>query len=104
MFDIFTTSVDGLIILAYVIALVIFFLYGPHKVYEAFFGALLGFGCYLFLHQITFISPEYTRTLLFGNWLFEQRYFLLWWSHFMMIFLFFFAPISVGIHAGVMVR
>lgn len=104
MFDFLANSVDGLIILAYIIALVVFFLYGPHKVYEAFFGALLGLGCYLFLYKLTFISPEFTRTLLFWNWLFDQRYFLLWWSHFLMIFLFFFAPISLGIHAGVMVR
>ncbi len=104
MFDFLANSVDGLIILAFIISLVLFFLYGPQKVYESLFGSLLWLGLYLFLYQITFISPEYTRTLLFGDWLFEQRYFLLWWSHFMMIFLFFFAPISVGIHAGVMVR
>gem|GEM_PF-1978144 len=41
MFDFLANSVDGLIILSYLIALVLFFLYGPQKVYESLFGALL---------------------------------------------------------------
>jgi len=104
MFDFFAHSIDGLIVLSYIIAVVVFFLYWPHKVYEALFGALLGISCYLILYHMTFISPDFVRTLLFGNWIYEQRYFLLWWSHFLMIFLFFFTPISVGIHSWVIVR
>lgn len=42
MFDFFSQSADGVIILSYIMALVLFFLYGPQKVYESFFGALLG--------------------------------------------------------------
>lgn len=65
MFDFLANSVDGIIILSYIIALVVFFLYGPQKVYESLFGALLGLGLYLFLYQITYITPDTTRALLF---------------------------------------
>ncbi|MFA6079985.1 MAG: hypothetical protein WC753_00700 [Candidatus Gracilibacteria bacterium] len=104
MFDFFANSVDGLIILSYIIALVLFFLYGPHKVYEAFFGALLGLGCYLFVYQMTFVTPDITRTLIFGNLIVDNRGILLFSSNVIMVFLFFFSPISVGIHARGMVR
>ncbi len=104
MFDSLTHSIDGLIILSYVIALVMFFLYGPHKVYESFFGSLLGFGCYLFIYQMTFVNPDFTRTLIFGNWILEHRGVLLWASNFATVFLFFFAPMSVGINSQGMVR
>ena len=65
MFDFLANSVDGIIILSYIIALVVFFLYGPQKVYESLFGALLGLGLYLLLYQITYITPDTTRALLF---------------------------------------
>ncbi|MEI6710824.1 MAG: hypothetical protein WCK88_00725 [bacterium] len=65
MFDFLANSVDGLIILSYIIALVVFFLYGPQKVYESLFGALLGLGLYLFLYQITITTPGITSTLFF---------------------------------------
>lgn len=104
MFDFLSNSVDGLIILSYIISLVLFFLYWPHKVYEAFFGALLGLWCYLFVYQMTFVTPDITRTLLFGNLIVDNRGVLLLSSNAAMVFLFFFAPISVGIHARGMVR
>lgn len=104
MFDFLANSVDGLIILSYIIALVLFFLYGPHKVYESFFGALLGFGCYMFLYQMTFVNPDFTQTLIFGNWIMEKRGILLLSSNAAMVFLFFFAPLSVGINSHGMVR
>ncbi len=104
MFDFLANSVDGLILLSYIIALVVFFLYGPQKVYESLFWALLWLGLYLFLYQITYVTPDITRTLLFGSWILERRDFALWCAQCITIFLFFFAPISVGIHAGGMIR
>lgn len=104
MFDFLANSVDGIIILSYIIALVIFFLYGPQKVYESLFGALLGLGLYLFLYQITYITPDTTRALLFWSLVLERRDLLLWSVNCLTVFLFFFAPISVGIHAGGMIR
>jgi len=104
MFDFLANSVDGLIILSYLIALVLFFLYGPQKVYESLFGALLWLGIYLFLYQITYITPDITRTLIFWSWLLERRDVSLWIAQCLSVFLFFFAPISVGIHAGGMIR
>ncbi len=104
MFDFLANSFDGLILLSYIIALVLFFLYGPQKVYESLFGALLGLGLYLFLYQITFVTPDITRTFFFWNWIMEKRDILLWATNCLTVFLFFFAPISVGIHAGGMIR
>jgi len=104
MFDFLANSFDGLILLSYIIALVLFFLYGPQKVYESLFGALLGLGLYLFLYQITFVTPDITRTFFFWNWIMEKRDILLWTTNCLTVFLFFFAPISVGIHAGGMIR
>lgn len=104
MFDFFSQSADGIIILSYVIALVLFFLYGPQKVYESFFGVLIGLGLYLFLFSVTYLSPETTRTIFFGSFLLEKRDFLLWCTNVITIFLFFFAPISMGIHAGGVIR
>lgn len=104
MFDFLANSVDGLILLSYIIALVVFFLYGPQKVYESLFGALLWLGLYLFLYQITYSTPEITRSLLFWGWILDRRELLLWSTNCLTMFLFFFAPISVGIHAGGMIR
>jgi len=104
MFDFLANSVDGLILLSFIIALVVFFLYGPQKVYESLFGALLWLGIYLFLYQITYTTTDITRSLLFWSWILERRDFLLWIAHGLTLFLFFFAPISVGIHAGGMIR
>lgn len=104
MFDFLANSVDGLILLSYLIALVVFFLYGPQKVYESLFGALLWLGLYLFLYQITVITPGITSNIFFWNWILERRDTLLWSTNCLTIFLFFFAPISVGIHAGGMIR
>lgn len=104
MFDFFSQSVDGSIILACIIACVVFFLYGPQKVYESLFGALLWLGLSLFLQHITFITPDITRNVLFGESILERRETLLWLSHGLTIFLFFFAPISLWIHAGGVMR
>lgn len=104
MFDFLANSADGLILLSYVIALVLFFLYGPQKVYESLFGALLWLGLYLFIYQVTFVTPDITRTFFFWNWIIERRDILLWSVNCLTVFLFFFAPISVGIHAGGMIR
>ncbi len=104
MFDFLANSVDGIILLSYIIALVVFFLYGPQKVYEWLFGALIGLGLSLFLYQILVITPGITSNTLFGNWILARRDMLLWWANCLTVFLFFFAPISVGIHAGGMIR
>ncbi len=100
MFDYFSQSADGIIVLSYVIALVVFFLYGPQKVYESLFGALIGFGLYLFLFSVTYTTPDVTRTIFFGEMILEKRNFLLWCTQWVTLFLFFFSPISLGIHAG----
>ncbi len=104
MFDFFSQSADGVIILSYIMALVLFFLYGPQKVYESFFGALLGVWLYLFIFSITYITPDTTRAIFFGNLLLERRDMLLWCTNAMTLFLFFFAPMSMGIHAGWVIR
>lgn len=104
MFDFFANSIDGSIVLSYIIALVLFFLYGPQKVYESLFWALLGIGVYFFLYSITYGSPELTRTMYMWDFIVEKRDYLLWCTNVLTIFLYFFAPISMGIHAGGVVR
>ncbi len=95
MFDSLTNSADGLFVLLYVIALVVFFLFGPHKVYESIFGALIGIGAYLLFHEMTFVTPEVTRTLFLGNWIMENRGSLLFVSKILTIALFFITPMTL---------
>ena len=104
MFDSLTHSADGLFILFYVIALVVFFLFGPHKVYESIFGTLVGIGLYLLLHEMTFVSPEITRTFFFGNWIVENRGSLLFGAKILIIILFFITPMTLGLNVSWVIR
>lgn len=104
MFDGLTNSADGLFILLYVIALVVFFLFGPHKVYESLFWALLGLGLYLFIHEMTFVFPELTRTVFFWNWLVDNRGTLLWLAKWSALILFFVTPITLWLNVSGVVR
>ncbi len=104
MFDGLTNSADGLFILLYVIALVVFFLFGPHKVYESLFWALLGLGLYLFIHELTFVFPEITRTVFFWNWLVDNRGTLLWLAKWSALILFFVTPITLWLNVSGVVR
>lgn len=104
MFDGLTNSADGLFILLYVIALVVFFLFGPHKVYESLFWALLGLGLYLFIHELTFVFPELTRTVFFGNWLVDNRGTLLWLAKWSTLILFLVTPITLWLNVSGVVR
>jgi hypothetical protein len=104
MFDGLTNSADGLFILLYVITLVVFFLFGPHKVYESLFWALLGLGLYLFIHELTFVFPEITRTVFFWNWLVDNRGTLLWLAKWSTLVLFFVTPITLGLNVSGVVR
>ncbi len=104
MFDSLTNSADGLFILLYVIALVVFFLFGPHKVYESIFGSLIALGMYLLIHEMTFVSPEMTRTLFFGNWIVENRGTLLFGTKILTVLLFFSTPMTLGLNVSGVIR
>lgn len=104
MFDSLTNSADGLFILLYVIALVVFFLFGPHKVYESIFGSLLALGLYLLIHEMTFVSPEITRTFFFWNWIVENRGTLLLGSKILTLILFFVTPMTLGLNVSGVIR
>lgn len=104
MFDSITTSADGLFIILYIICLIIFFLVGPHKVYEWLFGALLALGCYLFIYQMTLVAPDLTRNVFFGNWIVDHRDILLWVSKSLTIMLFFVTPMTLGLNVAWVVR
>lgn len=104
MFDGLTNSADGLLILLYVITLIVFFLFGPHKVYESLFWALLGLGLYLFIHELTFVFPEITRTVFFWNWLVDNRWTLLWLAKWSALVLFFVTPITLWLNVSGVVR
>lgn len=104
MFDSLTNSADWLLILLFVIALVVFFLFWPHKVYESLFGCLLGLGLYLFIHEMTFIFPELTRGAFMWDWLVENRGTLLWFSKFVALLLFIVTPITLGLNVSGVVR
>ncbi len=104
MFDGLTNSADGLFILLYVITLVVFFLFGPHKVYESLFWALLGLGLYLFVHEMTFVSPEITRVSFFWNWLVDNRGTLLWLAKWSALVLFFVTPVTLWLNVSGVIR
>ncbi len=104
MFDSLTNSADGLFILFFIIALVVFFLFGPHKVYESLFWCLLGIGLYLFIHELTFVFPEITRTVFLGNWIVENRGSLLWIAKILALLLFFITPMTLGLNVSGVVR
>ncbi len=104
MFDSLTNSADWLFILLFVISLVVFFLFWPHKVYESLFGCLLGLGMYLCIHELTFVYPEITRSLFMGNWIVENRGTLLWLSKFGALLLFFVTPMTLGLNVSWVVR
>lgn len=104
MFDGLTNSADGLFILLYIIALVVFFLFGPHKIYESLFWALIWLGLYLFVHEMTFIYPEITRSIFLGNLLVENRGTILWASKWLVLILFFVTPITLGLNVSGVVR
>ena len=82
----------------------IFFLFGPHKVYEAIFGSLFGLGMYLLIHEMTFVSPDVTRTLIFGPWIVDNRGSLLLVSKIFTIVLFFISPVTIGMNVSGVVR
>lgn len=88
----------------YIIALVLFFLVGPHKVYEWIFWALLGLGCYSLIHEMTFVAPDFTRTLFLGNIIVENRGTLLWISKVLVGVLFFVTPMTLGLNVAWVVR
>jgi hypothetical protein len=104
MFDNLTQSADGLLVGLFVVSLVIFFLFGPHKVYEAIFGSLFGLGIYLLIHEMTFVFPDITRTLLFGPWMVDNRGTLLLLAKIFTIVLFFVSPITIGMNVSGVVR
>lgn len=104
MFDNLTQSADGLLVGLFVVSLVIFFLFGPHKVYEAIFGSLFGLGIYLLIHEMTFVFPDLTRTLLFGPWMVDNRGTLLLLAKIFTIVLFFVSPITIGMNVSGVVR
>lgn len=95
MFDSLTNSADGLFIIFYIIALVLFFLVGPHKVYEGIFGSLIALGCYIFFYEITFVQPEITRTVFLGSWLIDHRGTLLWITKMLSFALLFVTPMTL---------
>ena len=104
MFDNLTQSADGLLVGLFAVSLVIFFLFGPHKVYEAIFGSLFGLGMYLLIHEMTFVSPDVTRTLIFGPWIVDNRGSLLLVSKIFTIVLFFISPVTIGMNVSGVVR
>ena len=104
MFDSLTNSADGLFILLFIIALVVFFLFGPHKVYESLFWCLLWFGLYLLVHEMTFVFPELTRSVFLGDWFVENRGILLWVSKFIALLLFFVTPMTLWLNVSWVVR
>lgn len=104
MFDSLTNSADGLFILLYIITLVVFFLFGPHKIYESLFWALLGLGLYLLVHEMTFVYPEITRTIFFWDWLVENRGTLLWIAKWSALLLFFVTPATLWLNVSGVVR
>ena len=104
MFDSLTSSADGLLVILYIIALIIFFLVGPHKVYEGIFWSLVGLGCYAFIHEMTFVTPDFTRTLFMGNWIVENRGMLLWSTKILAFALFFITPMTLWLNVAGVVR
>lgn len=104
MFDSLTSSADWLFILLFVICLVVFFLFWPHKVYESLFGCLVWLGMYLCIHEMTFIFPEVTRSFFMGGWIVENRGTLLWASKFTALLLFFITPMTLGLNVSWVVR
>lgn len=104
MFDNITQSADGLFILLGIMSLVAFFFAGPHKIYEAVFGSLVGIGCYIFVREMTFVFPEFTRSFFLGNWLVDNRGSILLVLKFATILLFFFTPLTLAINVSGLVR
>lgn len=104
MLDNLTQSADGLLLGIFVVSLVVFFLFGPHKVYEAIFGALFGLGMYLLIHEMTFIYPDATYRLFLGPWIVDNRWSLLWVAKAFTILLFFVSPMTIGINVSGVVR
>lgn len=72
--------------------------------YESLFGALLGIGTYLLFHEMTFVSPEVTRTLFLGNWIVENRGSLLFTSKILSVALFFITPMTLGLNVSGVIR
>lgn len=98
MFDSLTQSADGLFVLIYIIFLVIFFIFWPHKIYEAILGSLIALGCYFFIHEITFVYPGILEWNFWGKWLIENRWNLLWcakWGIFVLLIL---TPITLWVN------
>lgn len=104
MFDSLTNSADGLFLLIYIITVVVFFLFGPHKIYESVFWALLGLWLYLLLHEMTFVYPEITRTVFLWNWLVDNRGTLLWIAKWSSLLLFFITPATLWLNVSGVVR
>jgi hypothetical protein len=59
---------------------------------------------YLFIHEMTFVFPDVTRTLFFGQWMFDNRGALLWSAKVATLILFFLAPATIGINVSGVVR
>ena len=104
MIDELVNSADGLLVLIFIIVIVVFFLFWAHKVYESFFWALLGLGLYLFIHEITFVFPEITKTVFFWWWIVDNRGMLLWIAKILAILLFFFTPMTMWLNVYGVVR
>lgn len=104
MFDSLTNSADGLFLLIYIITVVVFFLFGPHKIYESLFWSLLGLWLYLLLHEMTFMYPETTRTVFLWNWLVDNRGTLLLIAKWLSLLLFFITPATLWLNVSGVVR
>lgn len=61
-------------------------------------------GAYLLFHEMTFVSPEVTRTLFLGNWIVENRGSLLFVSKILTIALFFITPMTLGLNVSGVIR
>lgn len=100
MLDSLTYSADGLIILSFIIFWVIFFLNWPHKVYEALIWALIGTGAYLLVYELTFVNPEFTRTLVIWNWLIDNRGTILWVLKLLIGILYLMTPVTIWVNVS----
>lgn len=77
MIEEFTKTADPLIIVLYIISLILFFFFGPHKVYESVLWSIIAIGLYFLIHETTSTYSLTSQSFIWWNFLVENRLLLL---------------------------
>ncbi len=77
MIEQFSKTADPLFIVLYIISLVLFFFFGPHKVYESVLWSIIAIGLYFLIQETTSTYSLTSQSFLWWEFLIENRLFLL---------------------------